>query len=120
MRPYDRHVFVCTAGDWCPAVDGDGVGVHAALKRSAALHGLARQVRINQSGCMSQCGHGPMVVVYPDGVWYAGVQPSDADEIVEEHLVHGRPVERLRYEPATPGANKLPRDEDGRPISRPG
>ena len=115
---YARHVFVCTAGDWCPTVDGDGLGVHAALKAQAEAAGLGGRVRINRSGCFSQCGNGPMVVVYPEGVWYAAVSPADAREIVDRHLVHGEPVERLRFAPGTPGAHKLERDPDGTPIGR--
>jgi (2Fe-2S) ferredoxin len=53
-------------------------------------------VRINKSGCLDQCEHGPTVVVYPEAVWYGNVRPSDAAEIVAEHLIAGRPVERLR------------------------
>ncbi len=45
---------------------------------------------------LDQCEHGPVIVVYPEAVWYGFVQPKDVDEIVEEHLIHGRPVERLR------------------------
>ena len=115
---YARHVFVCTAGEWCPAVDGDGLGVHAALKAEAEGAGLGGDVRINRSGCFSQCGNGPMVVVYPDGVWYAAVSPADAREIVQRHLVGGEPVERLRYRPGSTGAHKLERDADSRPIGR--
>lgn len=117
-RIFERHVFVCTTGKHCPAQDGDGLGVHAALKREAAAAGLTGRIRVNQSGCLDQCGHGPMVVVYPDAVWYWGVQPEDAAEIVREHLIGGRPVERLRYR-NRPGKNKLPRDEHGCPIGRP-
>ena len=117
MSVYARHVFVCTNGDWCPTVDGDSLGVHARLKSLVAAEGLGDTVRINRSGCFSQCGHGPMVVVYPDGVWYARVQPSDADEIVSSHIIDGTPVERLRYDPPTMGPHKLPRDADGRVVS---
>ncbi|GEM_PF-743431 len=113
-----RHVFVCTSGSWCPAVDGDGLGVHARLKQLVAEAGLKATTRVNHSGCFDQCGHGPMVVVYPENVWYWGVQPEDVDEIVSEHLIGGRPVERLRYR-NTPGKHKLPRDEHDRPIGRP-
>ena len=116
MPVFARHVFVCTNGDWCPTVDGDSLGVHARLKSLVNAAGLGDTVRVNRSGCFSQCGHGPMVVVYPDGVWYAGVQPEDADEIVESHIIRGTPVERLRYDPPTMGAHKLPRDPDGRAI----
>ena len=89
---YERHVFVCTHGDWCPSVDGDGVGVHAALKAAVAAAGMGGRVRVNRSGCLSQCGNGPMVVVYPDDVWYGAVSPADAPELVSKHLVEGRPV----------------------------
>jgi (2Fe-2S) ferredoxin len=115
---YGRHVFVCTAGDWCPTVDGDGLAVHAALKARVKEAGLGPGVRINKSGCFSQCGNGPMVVVYPEGVWYAAVSPADADEIVERHLVGGEPVDRLRFRPGTPGAHQLEREVGGRPIGR--
>jgi (2Fe-2S) ferredoxin len=58
--------------------------------------GLGSKVRINKSGCLDQCEHGPTVVVYPEAVWYGNVRPEDAEAIVTEHLVGGRPVERLR------------------------
>ena len=116
MSVYERHVFVCTNGDWCPTVDGDGLGVHARLKALVKEAGLGDRLRINRSGCFSQCGNGPMLVIYPEGVWYAGVQPQDADEIFRSHLLGGVPVSRLRFEPGTMGAHKLHRDPDGRPI----
>lgn len=116
-RIWEQHVFVCTSGDWCPCVDGDGLGVHARFKALVKQYGLGRHVRVNHSGCLDQCGHGPMVVVYPEAVWYWRVRPDDVDEIVREHLIGGRPVERLRYR-NHPGKNKLPRDEQGRPIGR--
>jgi len=53
--------------------------------------------RINKAGCFSQCGHGPMIVFYPEDVWYAGVQEEDLDGIFTSHILGGRPVERLRY-----------------------
>jgi len=120
MPVYERHVFVCTRGEWCPSVDGDGLGVHAALKSAVRSSDLAGRVRVNHSGCFSQCGNGPMVVVYPDGVWYAAVTPADAAEIVESHLLAGEPVERLRYDPPEGGSHQLERDPDGRPIGRAG
>jgi (2Fe-2S) ferredoxin len=46
-----------------------------------------------------------MIVVYPEDVWYAGVRAEDVQEIVESHLLGGRPVDRLRYRPGTPGPN---------------
>jgi (2Fe-2S) ferredoxin len=118
MSVYERHVFVCTRGEWCPSVDGDGLGVHAALKAAVRAADLSGRVRVNHSGCFSQCGNGPMAVVYPDGVWYAAVTPADAAEILESHLLAGRPVERLRYDPPEAGSHQLEREADGRPIGR--
>jgi (2Fe-2S) ferredoxin len=115
---WEKHVFVCTSGKYCAEIDGNGLGVHAALKRQVAVAGLRGRVRVNQSGCLDQCGFGPLVVVYPETVWYAGVRPEDAEEIVREHLIGGKPVERLRYR-NRPGKNKLPRDAHNRPIGRP-
>lgn len=116
---WERHVFVCTSGKYCPEVDGDGLGVHARLKELVgATPALKGRVRVNHSGCLDQCGHGPMVVVYPEAVWYWGVRPEDAEEIVREHLVGGRPVARLVYRNRS-GKNKLPRDAENRPIGRP-
>jgi (2Fe-2S) ferredoxin len=116
---FERHVFVCTGGDWCAAVDGDGLGVHARLKKLVKEEpSLNGRVRVNHSGCLDQCGHGPMLVVYPENVWYWGVLPEDVEELVRVHLVGGEPVERLRYR-NRPGKNKLLRDEQRRPIGRP-
>ena len=67
-----------------------------AKKRSKAL-GIAGAggVRVNTAGCMDRCAEGPVLVVYPDEVWYSYVDQQDIDEIIEEHLVNGRVVERL-------------------------
>ena len=54
------------------------------------------KVRVNQAGCLDRCEEGPVVVVYPEGVWYTYVDEEDVDEIIREHLVHGRPVDRLK------------------------
>ena len=118
MPVFEKHLFVCTRGEWCPSIDGDGIGVHAALKEAVRQAGLADRMRVNHAGCFSQCGNGPMAVVYPDGVWYASLTPGDAAEIVNSHLIGGEPVERLRYDPDTMGAHKLERDADGRPRGR--
>jgi (2Fe-2S) ferredoxin len=106
MGPFQRHVFVCTTGGTCPT-QGDTDGFIKRLRGEVTRAGLSVAVRINKSGCFSQCGHGPMMVVYPDDVWYAGVRDEDLDEIVRSHLVEGRPVERLRYHPAQPGPNVI-------------
>ena len=105
MGQYERHVFVCTSGDDCPA-KGDVEKMVKQLRGEVVKAGKHGDVRINKAGCFSQCGHGPMMIVYPDNIWYAGVQEADLDEIVQSHILGGTPVERLRYEPGVKGANK--------------
>ena len=53
-------------------------------------------VRINIAGCLDRCEEGPVIVVYPEGVWYSYIDQEDVDEIIEEHLLQGRIVERLK------------------------
>ncbi|MBI2204132.1 MAG: (2Fe-2S) ferredoxin domain-containing protein [Candidatus Rokubacteria bacterium] len=107
MGQYRTHVFVCTSGETCPS-QGDVEKYVKYLRGEVVKAKLQADVRINKAGCFSQCGHGPMFVVYPDNVWYGGVQESDLPEIFASHIVGGRPVERLVYEPGVKGANKKP------------
>ena len=101
--PYPRVVFVCTYGKTCPTQGSEAV--HAALKEAVFAAGLGEAVRINKSGCFAQCGHGPMVVVHPEGRWYAAVRVEDVPEFVEMEVRAGRPLDRLLYRPAQPGKN---------------
>ena len=101
MAKFERHIFICTnqrakghpRGCCDPTGEGD---LHRAFKTKLAQRGIKGTVRANKSGCLDQCEVGPTMVVYPEAVWYGFVRPSDVTEIVSEHLVHGRPVERLR------------------------
>lgn len=101
MPVFERHVFVChnsrPADAPRPSCAADGKSdLHTRLQQLSKEAGLGGRVRINKSGCLDQCEHGPTVVVYPEAVWYGNVRPEDVDAIVTEHLVGGRPVERLR------------------------
>jgi (2Fe-2S) ferredoxin len=98
-----RHVFVCT-GKSCTG--NDSVAVKEAFERELKArelqYGKASKgcspngsVVLTECGSVGFCAVGPAVMVYPDGVWYAQVRVSDVAEIVEEHLINGRPVERL-------------------------
>ena len=97
MSIFKKHVFVCSTGKTCPKQGGEELVIE--MKNLVRDLGLKNQIRVNKAGCMGQCGNGPMVVVYPEAVWYAGVQLCDAKELVENHLVEDRPVERLFYKP---------------------
>ena len=99
--PYERHVFVCTnrrpEGDPRGCCAGKGSEeVRALFKEELERRGLKGRVRANAAGCLDTCALGVSVVVYPEGVWYGRVTKEDVATIVEEHLVGGRPVERLR------------------------
>lgn len=101
-EPYYRyHVFFCVnqrdGGKPCCADKGAVAMREYAKARIKALGLNGRgKVRINQSGCMDRCAQGPTIVVYPEGTWYSYTSQKDIDEIIEQHLIHGRPVERLK------------------------
>ncbi len=102
MKPgFERHVFACTnqRAEGHPRGCCDGCGAADLLFRLKKLvkeRGLGGRIRVNKAGCLDHCEHGPVLVVYPEGVWYGGVGADDADEILEQHLLGGVPVERLR------------------------
>ena len=100
MAYYQRHIFFCT--------NVRNQGIYCQNHNTAAMRDYAKQrvkalglsgkgkVRVNASGCLDRCREGPVAVVYPEGVWYTYAGREDIDEIIDEHLVNGRVVERLR------------------------
>ena len=97
------HVFVCT-GKSCSANDSAEVrdAFERELKARELQYGKVKKgcnpngsVVLTECGSVGFCAIGAAVMVYPDGVWYAQVRAADVPEIVEEHIVNGRPVERL-------------------------
>lgn len=113
--PYEKLVLVCTYGPWCRR-GGPVDAIRSTLKDGVKRAGLADDVRVNQSGCLNQCGHGPMIAVLPENVWYSGVDEEGARRILDEHLLGERVVEEYRYAPESAGNNKLEwiREEDRR------
>lgn len=100
MSRFKHHVFVCEnqreSDDpkGCCASKGSHELLEA-LRVKVKGAGLAAQIRINSSGCLSNCSRGPAMVVYPEGIWYSQVKITDIDDIFEQHLVAGTPVRRL-------------------------
>ena len=101
--PIERHVFVCT-GKSCSSVES--VAVKAAFDRELSAKNILfgkvskgknpkGKIVVTECESVGFCAVGTAVMVYPDGVWYAQVRPGDVAEIIEEHLIHGRVVERL-------------------------
>ncbi len=103
--PYSRHVFVCTnrrpdgSPRGCCASKGSEE-VRARFKQELDRRGIKGDIRANAAGCLDACENGIAVVVYPDNVWYGRVTAEDVADIVDQHLVGGQPVERLRLPPA--------------------
>ncbi len=91
---YRSHVLVC-GGTGCAS--SGSLKVLDAFKKEVAAQGLDQEIALVQTGCHGLCEEGPIVVVYPDAVFYARVQEADVPEIVSEHLLKGRPVSRLIY-----------------------
>lgn len=102
MKPYfEHHVFFCNnqrgEGETCCANRGAAAARTYAKDRIAELKLKGPgKVRINSAGCLDRCDLGPVLVVYPEGVWYTYVDKDDIEEIIQEHLIHGRVVERLK------------------------
>jgi (2Fe-2S) ferredoxin len=102
MSHYDKHVFFCVnqraAGEDC-CNNHNAQEARDYVKDKVKSLGISTQnnnIRINSAGCLGRCEDGPVLVVYPEAVWYTYVDHSDLDEIIEEHLKHGRAVERLK------------------------
>ena len=101
--PIRHHVFVCT-GKSCSSVDS--AEVKTAFERELLARGILfgkqkkgknprGSVVVTECASVGFCAIGPAVMVYPDGIWYAQVSAGDVPEIVEEHLLNDRVVERL-------------------------
>ena len=101
---YERHIFFCLNerknGEACCAQHQAQQAFDRckALVKSQGLAGPGK-VRVNKSGCLDRCAAGPVVVVYPEAVWYTYVDEHDIDEIVESHLERGEVVTRLLLPP---------------------
>ena len=101
MSFYEHHVFFCLnqrdpPKACCANHDAEAMKDYAKKRvRDLDLNGPGK-VRVNVAGCLDRCEEGPVIVVYPEEVWYTYVDKHDIDEIIDEHLVKGRVVDRLR------------------------
>lgn len=100
MSYFKYHVFFCTnqRADGSACCEDHGASeIRAYAKKKLKEMGgqIPDKVRINTAGCMDRCDAGPVMVVYPDAVWYTYVDKDDIDEIFEKHLINGEVVERL-------------------------
>lgn len=98
MRPYARHILICVHGDCAEAAVGEAL--NAGMKeRLGALRKLRNPERVKCStvDCLGVCQGGPIVAVYPDGIWYHHVTSDVMDRIVSEHIIGGQPVEEYVF-----------------------
>ena len=91
---YRAHVLVC-GGTGCTS--SGSIKIQEALERELKANGLEEEVKVVQTGCHGLCALGPIMIVYPEGCFYSCITPEDVPEIVSEHLLKGRVVQRLLY-----------------------
>jgi (2Fe-2S) ferredoxin len=110
MSHYKHHVFFCLnqrepgERQSCNGCGADAMWAYAKDRvKALGLNGDGK-VRINKAGCLERCEEGPVIVIYPEETWYTYIDKDDIDEIVNEHLVHGRVVERLLIPARSPAA----------------
>ncbi len=101
MAYYEKHVFFCTnvrsnGKKGCEASHASDLRLYAKQKlRDLNLLGPAKH-RVNSAGCMGRCSDGPVLVIYPDAIWYSYATVDDVDEIIQSHLINGVVVDRLK------------------------
>jgi (2Fe-2S) ferredoxin len=92
MESMQHHVFVCR-GESCSKAGSEVV--LAVMRESVARHGLEMTVRITETNCNLRCSQSPIMMVYPDGVWYQRTTPETAELVVSQHLIEGEPVSAM-------------------------
>jgi (2Fe-2S) ferredoxin len=100
---FEKHIFICinqrepgAARRSCG--EAHGLEIVDAFKKRLKELNLPVKLRAQKAGCLDICDFGQTVVVYPEGVFYVGVEQSDVEEIIQEHIIHSRPVQRLILE----------------------
>lgn len=101
MSHFKHHVFFCTNqranGEACCNDHGaNDMRAYAKDRVKALGDQIPGKVRINSAGCLDRCEQGPVMVIYPEAVWYTYVDRDDVDEIIERHLGKGEIVDRLK------------------------
>lgn len=101
MGRYQKHIFICTNErpedhpKGCCSRKGSEK-LKSLFKDGLKTQGVLSIVRANSAGCLDACEHGPVVVIYPEAVWYGHVTEGDVTEIIQEHIIGGRAVDRLK------------------------
>jgi len=96
IAPYKRHALMCcgkSCGENLPLLNYLIQGIN----KAGLTMGDPNSVRVNRAGCLGVCQQGPIMVVYPEGVWYYGLDEEKIDRIIEEHFKHDQPVKELAF-----------------------
>lgn len=105
IRLYKAHLLVCV--DSCCREKGSD-RIFDALSEELKQRGLSNDVLISRCGCLDQCESGPMLIIYPEGIWYHNLTKEDISRIVEEHIINGNILSDLvYYAPPKPGLKKI-------------
>ena len=101
MSFYQHHIFFCVnqrkdGEACCNDLGAEAMRGYAKDKIKALKLNGPGKVRVNSAGCLDRCDKGPVIVVYPQETWYTYIDKEDIDEIISEHIQHGRVVERLK------------------------
>lgn len=100
MQKFQHHLFICIN----KRADGNPKGcclskgaeeVLTTFKKEIKKRGLKGKIRANKAGCLDACAFGPVVVIYPEGIWYTVKTKEDALEVIKEHIMKGKTVDRL-------------------------
>ncbi len=100
MKRFNKHIFICenerpeNHPRGCCA-DKNSVVIREFLKKRLKELGLISSVRVNAAGCLDACEYGVTIVFYPEETWYGDVTINDVEEIIQQHILNNKPVERL-------------------------
>ena len=96
---YDKHIFICINerknSERKSCGEAHGLQLVSAFKAGIKKRNIDLKIRAQKTGCLDICDFGPTVVVYPEGVFYVGVEEQDVEEIIDSHIINNQPVQRL-------------------------
>lgn len=101
MSRFEKHIFVCEnkREEGHPrgcCIDKGSSEITEQFKKRLKELGLNSKIRANKSGCLDACEYGPVVVIYPEQIWYGNISKDNVEEIIQEHIINNKPVKHLR------------------------